>query len=406
MNFSVKGVVYMKIIHVVTMTALVAISGVISACSGGGGGGSSPGTVVNGVVQAGTFTKGKVAFKGYSGVNNTEFTVTPFKDFSSPRGAFSVNIGSYRGPLKIMVSGYYTDEATHKIIVVSESAPLKAVIPPSAITNGIIVPVTPLTDIAANRAIQDGMSSDAITRNNQGVAQLFGLVDVTKTIPAVPIAANMNSNSKENSYAVALVKMSDYTAQYAATSSGTVPATVTAELLQAYLPAALTQFSNGIRVTAGSGSNNTPTVAITAPELKDALSNVVSADALNNATANLQITKYDLKVTGDPATRIYGLQFAIPGMSLTANASGTVATGSVLSKISGGIINGTSKNSTLKLTYVIGTGFSPDASGVTFATLTSTEPASVAVSNPSVYALDKDGVQLSGVDVRVEIANN
>ena len=418
----------MKTENLFRIIAVLALSTLLFACGGGGGSGNSTvsqGKVVNGVAQAGIFTKGKVVFKGYSGSANTkEYTIT-FTNFSSPQGAFKANIGDYSGPLKINVSGYYMDEATHKVISVTEGNPLKAAIPQSSVSDGVIVPVTPLTDIAANKALQapGGISNDSITQNNKGVAQLFGLTDVTKTIPVAPTAANLSSAtaSSEQTYAVALVKLSEYVAQYAATSSGATTSTVTSDVLQTAMPAALAQFSDGIKVTAGTGTGTTPTVTITAPELKDTLTNIMQNNSitinnapvtlssaatgsitgtLNTAGSTLSVKKYNLNVTGSSAASIYGIQvdIAIPdSVKITTDSNGVVSMGSVTSAISGGIINGTFKNSILKLTFAAGTANLTN--GVQLATIVCQVTGSAALTPSNIKALDKNGNPLTGINV-------
>ncbi len=419
----------MKVKNMLKMVAVATVSTLLFACGGGGGGSSTPsqGTTVNGIAQAGIFTKGKAIFKGYSGsAKNKEYTIT-FTNFSSPLGAFKANVGSYSGPLTVSVSGYYTDEATNKIITVSEGSPLKAAIPQSSVTDGVTVPVTPLTDIAANKAITAGLTNDSITQNNQGVAQLFGLTDVTKTIPAAPTAANLTSTTgkSENTYAVALVKLSEYVAQYAATSSGTTTSTVTNDELKTALPAALAQLSSGISVTAGTGSSSTPTVAITAPELKTTLTTIMTnttttvngssvtmsstalgsiSGALTTAASTLSINKYVLYVSGDPAIQIYGIQvdIAIPDtVTITADSNGVITTGAVTSAISGGIINGTLKNSTLKLTFVAGNGFTANVTAGKLASIISKGTGSATLNPVNIKAFDKNGNLLTGVSITV-----
>jgi len=413
----------MKTVSLAKIIAIMAVSALLFAC--GGGGSSAPqGTVVNGVARAGIFTKGKVVFEGYSGASKNKQYEIAFSNFSSPTGAFQCNIGSYSGPLRLDVTGTYTDEATGKSVTVTPDNPLKATIPQSAVSNGVTVPVTPLTDIAADKAIAAGISNASITQNNQGVAQLFGLTDVTTTIPAVPTVANLSSAtaSAENAYAVALIKLSAYVAQYAAASSGTTTSTVTSDTLQAALPAALTQFSQGITVAAPTGTATTPTVTISAPDLKSTLTTIMSAPvvidnttvtlpaatvtslntAVTTAGAALTVQKYSLTVAGSAAGSLYGLQVSIPvptGVTISADANGIVALNAVISGVTGGITSATLKQNVLKITFASGSALLSD--GAKLATIICSVPNSSTVLVPGAVsaALDKNGNPVTGITV-------
>ena len=369
----------------------------LSACGGGATTSSTvpPRKMVNGVAMAGVFSKGTAVFKGYSGAaSSKEYTLT-FANFSGTQGAFSANIGSYNGPLKINVSGNYVDEVTNRSVTVAANNPLKATIAQSSLVDGMTVTVTPLTDVAANKAIAAGLSNATINQNNQGVAQLFGLTDVTTTIPAVPTLANISSlvASPENTYAVALVQMSNYVAQYATITSGATIPSVTGVTLQGALSAALAQFSGGITVTGGS----TTSVAITAPELSSAMNTILQSSSnysVNNtmvalssaavstisaaqisAASALNIRNYPLSLVGSSAVPVYEitLQFTLPeNITITADQDGVVAVGAVTPLAGGCYIKGTLRNSVLTLNIISGTGIVPTATGVPFATIMAT----------------------------------
>ena len=418
----------MKTANLTKMVAILTVSGLLFACGGGGGGAAPQGIVVNGVARAGVFTKGKVVFDGYSGaLKNKEYAIT-FTNFSSPLGSFQCNIGAYSGPLRINVSGSYLDEATGKTVSVTPENPMKAAIAQSAVTNGVTVPVTPLTDIAATKAITAGISNESITQNNQGVAQLFGLKDVTTTIPALPTVANLSSPaSSENTYAVALIKLSDYVAQYAAASSGTTTTTVTSDVLQAALPAALAQFGNGITIVAGTGSATTPTVTISAPDLKNTLTTIMSApviidntpvtlpaatlsnmnSSVTSAGSALMVQKYNLYVTGSATGSVYGLQVMIPippGVTIAADANGVVSLGAATSALAGGIINATLKPAAtsggqiLQLTYVAGTRTLTNDIQLATIICSVADPATVLLPGTAT-AYDKNGAKVTGINV-------
>ena len=399
------------------------------ACGGGGGGGGGSSTptslTINGVAQAGVFSKGKAVFIGYDALN-TPYAIT-FSNFSGTQGAFSANVGSYNGPLRINVSGTYTDEATGKTVTIPEASPLKALIPSTSVTNGVSVPVTPLTDIAATKTLLSGINNTTINQNNQGIAQLFGLTDVTKTTPVSPTTiTSQTAGSSAVTYAVALVQLSQYVAQYAANTNG-----LTSDALQSALPSALAQIGNGINVTTGAATNSIPVVTITAPEVENTLSTIINtSSAIPNmgngipaatlttiqtaftasSSMSSSVNKYDLNVTTSSSIPIYGVQLSIiipTGMLITSDANGVISTGSVTSAVTGGIVVGTLKSNTLNLSFETGSGFIPSTvAAVKLATILSsvsgTAASSLTVSNATAF--DKNGNQLPGVSVSVSMS--
>lgn len=413
----------MKIIVLAKLILILTMSVLLFACGGGGGGGSQ-GKVVNGVARAGVFTKGQVAFDGYSGAQkNKQYSLVPFTNFSSPTGAFSVNVGNYSGPVLIKTVGSYTDEATGKKIAVTSANPLRALLAQAQVVNGVTVPVTPLTDIAAGKTLSAGISDTTITKNNQGVAQLFGLTDVTKTIPVIPTVASLGTSTAtpEVTYAIALVKLSNYVAEYAAANSGTTPATVPAAQIAADLPVALGQLGNGITVA---GTSTTTTVSISA-EVKATLQALISApviidnttvtvpaatitalnQAVTAASSTLTTKNFTLKVTGSAASSVYGFQVLIPvpeGITITTDSNGVVPVTAAVAAISGSSVQATLRNNVLTVTYGAGTALLSD--GATFATVISSVTSNtLTLGTPtSVVAFDKDTQTVNGIGVTVQ----
>ncbi len=351
----------MKIQKLLTLCTLLSVLLTMTACGGGGGGSSAPaGKTINGVAQAGIFSKGKAVFKGYSGVNQSkEYTLT-FCTFSGSQGAFSANVGGYSGPLRINISGNFNDEATGRSVTITDALPLKALVPGTSVTSGTTIPVTPLTDIAATKTLQTTMTNASITRNNQGVAQLFGLTDVTTAIPvAVTSLTSQTTSGAATTYAVALVQLSAYVAQFAATTTGMATTSVTGRDLQDALSSALNQISSGITIASGTGTGAPPVVTVTAPEVVTTLSAVVNSASATLPAATVNAIKsavntssdatrqsmksYNLTVTSSSATPLYGVQMTVTipdGMQLSTNARGVTSTGAVTSLLPGGIVTG------------------------------------------------------------------
>lgn len=410
----------MKIIVFAKLMLVLTLSVLLFACGGGGGG--SQGKVVNGVARAGVFTKGQVAFDGYSGAQlNKPYSLVPFTNFTSPTGAFAINVGNYNGPLLIKTVGSYTDEATGKKITVTSANPLRALLAQGQVSNGVTVPVTPLTDIAANKTLSAGISDTAIIRNNQGVAQLFGFADVTKTIPVIPTVASLGTSTAtpEVTYAVALVKLSNYVAEYAAAGSGTTSATVPAAQIAAALPVALAQLGNGVTV---SGTSTATTVSISA-EVKATLQALISEPvvvgnttvtvpaatitalntAVTTASSTLIVKNFTLKVTGSAAPSVYGFQVQIPvpnGITITADSTGVVPVTAVV-PAAGLPVVATLRNGVLTVTYAGGVAQLTD--GATFATvISSVTDSNLTLGTPtSVIAYDRNTQTVNGIGVTI-----
>ena len=276
----------------IKMMAVAAMTTFLFACGGGGGGGGGgvSGTVVNGVAQAGIFSSGQAVFKGYSGATrDKEFILNTITFAAADKSKFTANIGSYSGLLKVEVSGAYADEATQKPVTVLATAPLKAALPSTSVTNGMTIIVTPLTDLAVNKAAEGGakLTDTSVSDNNKAVSILFGIEDIVKTVPTAPDAASLaaSNDNKQKTYTAALLIVSQYVAEYAKTSKNNNSTTnITSNDLAAALPAALAQLSSGINVNTSAA---TPVVTITSPVVAFRLNQALANIATNTATATL-----------------------------------------------------------------------------------------------------------------------
>lgn len=419
-------------IKVMTVAVSVAL---LSACGGGAGGGYT-GTVVNGQAQAGVFTIGQAVFKGYSGADlNKEYTLKTVTFAAADRGKFSANLGRYSGPLKIEVSGSYTDEATGKQVTVSPNRPLRSALPSTSVTNGITLPVTPLTDISVTMAGANGVLSDSsVTACNAAVSYIFGF-DIIKIVPVAADATALAavSDAKVRMYTAALVTISQYVANYtvsASTVSGTTTANVSSGDLSAALPNALDQISSGVTVS-GTGTTSTAsimdaTVAFTLKRaLTDAASNpqlpagvaaalttaattVTNAISANTDSAVKSVLPLKFRVSGTlPAnTAIGSIHFAMnvpQTVTLNTAADGALAAGTATATGTGfgSGVEGKVANNVLSLSIASVKGF---GTGI-FATLYYTAPSAITIATDTFTSLkitDLNGVSISGLTVSAE----
>lgn len=389
------------------------------------------GAVLKGLAQAGIFSSGEAVFKGYSGVNKTEFKLKtePSPVMIDSSGKFSANIGSYAGVLKLEVSGKYVDEATGKEVTVLPTAPLKAAIPSTSVTNNVSVAVTPLTDIAVNKATEGGASlTDAsVASSNKAVSSLFGIEDIVMTVPTASDAASLtaSTDNKQKAYTAALVTISQYVFEYAksTTNSGST-ANVSSANLQTALSAALTQISSGIKID---NTSATQVVTISAPAVAINL-NQATANAATNpitmtlvsaagSTANSAITTaitntisasdssvknvrtFKLKITGAYTGKIAGVEVGInlptgvtinSGVDRITHSSAVAATGTGFDTTVLGQVSVDGKKLNLRILNVNGFGIG------TFATIYCTAPSTVSAADFSLVAGSKIVAPITG----------
>ena len=158
--------------------AMLALSG----C--GGDGSSSPldSTVISGKATKGPLNKGtvKVFAVNAEGVE----AATPLKQGQTDAvGNFSIDIGTYKGPVVVEATGSFTDEVSTTTTVTLQS-PLRAVFS-NASTGKNTVAVTPLTELACTKAKRGGakLTKDTIKAANAAINAQFGLADIVSTLP-------------------------------------------------------------------------------------------------------------------------------------------------------------------------------------------------------------------------------
>lgn len=168
-----------------------------SGCGGGGGGGAAvpATTVVSGVAAKGPIRTGAV--KVYAIVNGIEDRSAPLgQGQTDGNGNYSVDVGSYTGPILVEVSGgSYTDEVSGATVTLN--APLRAIISAAA-AGSQTVAITPLTELAYKKASGGGLLTAAsIDDANATIAAFFKLTDIIKSSPT---AGSGDDNQKKYAF--------------------------------------------------------------------------------------------------------------------------------------------------------------------------------------------------------------
>ena len=201
----------MKSLKPILISALLLIT---AACGGGGGGSTPPpaSNTVAGVAAAGIIKGGTVkVFGPYSSVSGADKKqIGATVQTSLTTGAYSVDLGSYTGPVIVEVSGgSYVDEATGATTSIPAGAPLRAVAVSS--TGSVNVAVTPLTELAAKQAATLAgagvkLTDTTINQANAQVSDLFK-VDIIATQP-LDASAPLVGTQAQKDYTLALAALS------------------------------------------------------------------------------------------------------------------------------------------------------------------------------------------------------
>ena len=164
-----------------------------SSEAGGGGSPTSPasttlsGSVVDGFISNATIRAYQINANGTQGAQIGSPTT------SDAGGSYSLSLGSYTGPVLIESSdGSFTDWATGAIVNLAATDTLKAVV--SNATGAVTAQITPLTNMAAERAQRDialnGITAaTAIDNANTGIGQYFGAFNILTDSPIDPTVA-------------------------------------------------------------------------------------------------------------------------------------------------------------------------------------------------------------------------
>lgn len=159
------------------------------ALSGCGGDGSSSQltpsstqkTLITGLASKGPINKGTV--KVFAIRNGIEDTAPLNQGQTDAAGNYSIDVGSFKGPVMVEVTGSFKDEVSTTTTVTLQS-PLRAVFS-NASTGTNTVAVTPLTELACKKAKRGGakLTKAAINDANATMAAKFKLADIVSTLP-------------------------------------------------------------------------------------------------------------------------------------------------------------------------------------------------------------------------------
>lgn len=159
-------------------------------------------TKISGLASKGPIKTGKV--KVYAIRNGVEDTSAPIgQALTDDRGNYSVDCGSYKGPVLIEVTGgSFEDEASGDAVTLK--APLRAIIS-DASTGSKTVAITPLTEMAYKKAKGGGEYTVAsIDEANAQISAMFRISDIVATLPVSGGASDdQKTRDEQKKYAAA-----------------------------------------------------------------------------------------------------------------------------------------------------------------------------------------------------------
>ncbi len=158
--------------------------------SGGGGSFSS----VSGFVADGYISGAKI--QAYQiNANGTKGAAIGSSTTSDATGAYSLNLGNYSGPVLIESSGgSYTDWVTGAVVNLAAADVMRAVVSNLAVATPVTAHITPLTYMAAQRALQDMAvngtpAATAIANANNQISKYYGSFNILTDKPINPTMA-------------------------------------------------------------------------------------------------------------------------------------------------------------------------------------------------------------------------
>ena len=335
----------MKLLDIAKFTlAMIGLILLLSSC-GGGGSAAAPQFTINGVAQAGVFNGATVRIYGFDAAGMQVCLETvPAGITTDSNGRFHATVNNYTGAVVVKVFGTFRDEASGKEITIPESTPMQAALP--SVSGDINVPVTPLTDLAVRKAVENGGIRAGIVSANQAISTLFG-VDIVNTIPTPPtITALQDSGATDSQkrYTTVLTALSQYTAAISST-----PATPTATDINS----ALAQISAGITITGANPQVTSNQVAYNLQQASAALTtNSNTKDIIAAAGSVATSTLASLSTTGiNSGSRILAVRLRAFGnysgiitgiqANITLPSGATVRTGAASGVIAAGAVAAT-----------------------------------------------------------------
>jgi len=169
---------------------------------------SRPNSKITGVAAAGVIKGGTVkAFAPYSSLTGADKKqVGNTTTTSQANGSYTLDIGTYSGPVVVEVTGgSYVDEASNQSV--TNTALLRAAVPASGAI--VSLPITPLTELAVQLAHRADarLGNAAITAANAHVSDLFK-VNIISATPLDASTSITGGTQVEQDYTVALATIS------------------------------------------------------------------------------------------------------------------------------------------------------------------------------------------------------
>ena len=200
----------MKLVPVLLLLSVLSL---LAGCGGGDSAAPPPvGNIVTGTASAGIVKGGRVrAFTPYSSLTGADKRqVGSDVTTSLIDGSYSIDIGSYSGPLVVEVTGgSYVDEADGSAgpKTIPADAPLRAAV--SSASGTVTVAVTPLTELAVKQArtLDKRLGPESIDTANAQISDLFK-VDIINTAPLDASRSISAGAPAEKDYTIVLAAIS------------------------------------------------------------------------------------------------------------------------------------------------------------------------------------------------------
>lgn len=365
----------MKLRTLLAITIFSISTLLLTAC-GGGGGSTPPVSSASGVASAGLVRNGVVKVYGVSAVDGAKGALLA-STTTDATGSYSLSLGSYIGAVLVELEGgaggvsKYTDEATGTEVTLPAGVVfLRAAYQSVAIGVPVTIALTPLTELAVQRATVGGKTPvAAIAAANQVVSDLFN-IDIVGVKPVAPTATAMNASGvsdAQRTYTLALAALSQQagaattaavTALITSINSGigattNVMDTITATNFTTSLNAFLATANNTTGFTAAS-----PLVtAMTANLGKRTATIVLSVTGITGQSVGTLDTTITLPATGytfttDSTTNL------VADADLATTTGGTVAARFASPTLSVSLANATSlTNGTVSIKMQVSPGF-------------------------------------------------
>jgi hypothetical protein len=174
----------------------------LTACGKGEAPAGASTATVSGVASKGPIKNGNVTVTNLSGKVLATGT-------TSSDGSYSIDLFGYKGPIIVKITGgEYVDEATGGTVLVANTMPngLRAAFGNASGATRMIV--TPLTEIAVQKAVNAGLSASSITTANSAVSTAFNINNIITTNPATPAGVPSLTQTDGEKYVNALVNIS------------------------------------------------------------------------------------------------------------------------------------------------------------------------------------------------------